>query len=173
MFNKSLIILVILSLQVFAQNINISTGISNDSLLKVSHLIIDSARCRVLVSVDKEGRPHVREMDPFAPDDNMVIWFATNPNTRKVQQIKNNPNVAVFYYATKGLSYVSINGKAELVNDPAEKEKHWKDYWKRYYPDRNKDMILIKVVPERLELVSYKYKIFWKNESFLPQYIEF
>jgi general stress protein 26 len=156
-----------------AQNENITEKISRDSLLKVANIIIDSARCRVLVSVDKEGRPHAREMDPFPPEEGMVIWFGTNPNTRKVQQIKDNPNVAVFYYETKGLSYVSINGKAELVNDPAEKAKHWKDYWKRYYPDRDKDMILIKVVPERLEVVSYKYKIFWQSHSFLPQYMEF
>jgi general stress protein 26 len=168
-----LFVISIPSILIYAQNINITEEISRDSLLKVSHMIIDSARCSVLVSVDNEGRPHAREMDPFAPDDNMIIWFATNPNTRKVQQIRNNPNVAVFYYDTKGLSYVSINGKAELVNDPAEKEKHWKTYWKRYYPDRDKDMILIKVVPERMELISYKYKLFWKNESFMPQYIEF
>lgn len=173
MFNKLLIITVFLSLPVFSQNQNISADISSDSLFKVAHMIIDSARCSVLVSVDEEGRPHAREMDPFDPDENMVIWFATNPNTRKVQQIRNNPNVAVFYYNTKGMSYVSINGKAELVNDPAEKERHWKTYWKRYYPDRDKDMILIKVIPERMELISYKYKLFWKNESFMPQYIEF
>ena len=173
MFNKLLIITVFLSLPVFSQNQNISADISSDSLFKVAHMIIDSARCSVLVSVDEEGRPHAREMDPFDPDENMVIWFATNPNTRKVQQIRNNPNVAVFYYDTKGMSYVSINGKAELVNDPAEKERHWKTYWKRYYPDRDKDMILIKVIPERMELISYKYKLFWKNESFMPQYIEF
>ncbi len=173
MFNKLLIITVFLSLPVFSQNQNISADISSDSLFKVASMIIDSARCSVLVSVDEEGRPHAREMDPFDPDENMVIWFATNPNTRKVQQIRNNPNVAVFYYDTKGMSYVSINGEAELVNDPAEKEKHWKKYWKRYYPDRDKDMILIKVIPERMELISYKYKLFWKNESFMPQYIEF
>jgi general stress protein 26 len=157
----------------FAQNKYLTAELSRDSLLKVANIIIDSARCRVLVSVDKEGKPHVREMDPFSPEEGMVIWLATNPNTRKVEQIKSNPNVAVYYYDTKGMSYVSINGKAQLVNDPVEKEKHWKDYWKSYYPDRDKDMILIKVVPERLELVSYKYKIFWETDSFLPQFIEF
>ena len=168
-----LCVLFLTTISLYAQNKNITEKISRDSLLKVSRIIIDSARCRVLVSVDEEGKPHAREMDPFDPEDGMVIWFGTNPNTRKVKQIKNNPNVAVFYYDTKGMSYVSINGKAELVNDPAEKEKHWKSYWKRYYPDRDKDMILIKVVPERMEVVSYKYKIFWQTESFLPQYIQF
>lgn len=175
--NKILITLIfiisVLTIPLNAQNSDTSNEISRDSLIKAAHLIIDSARCRVLVSVDEKGRPHAREMDPFAPDDDMVIWFATNPDTRKVKQIRNNPEVAVFYYDTKTMSYVSINGKAELVNDAAEKEKHWKSYWKQYYPDRDKDMILIKVVPYRMELISYRYKIFWKNESFMPQYIDF
>ncbi len=156
-----------------AQNKNITGEISRDSMLSVANTIMEGAKCRVLVSVDEDGKPHAREMDPFPPEDGLVIWFATNPKTRKVKQIKNNPNVAVFYYDTKASSYVSINGKAHLVNDPAEKEVHWKEYWKRYYPDREKDMILIKVIPERLELVSYKYKIFWTTDSFLPHYIEF
>jgi general stress protein 26 len=174
---KSLVIflffVIILPASLNAQTDSNAGEISRDSLIKAAHMIIDSARCRVLVSVDEEGRPHAREMDPFAPDKNMIIWFATNPNTRKVKQIKNNPEVAVFFYDTKTMSYVSINGKAELVNDPAEKEKHWKSYWKQYYPDRDKDMILIKVVPYRMELISYRYKIFWKDESFMPQYIDF
>ena len=158
---------------VTAQNTFRSGEISRDSLLKAARLIVDSSRCRVLVSVDEQGKPHIREMDPFSPDDEFVIWFGTSPNSRKVSQIKNNPNVAVYYYDAKTLSYVSINGKAELVNDPEEKAKHWKEYWKVYYPDRDKDMILIKVVPQRLELISYWYKIFWQSDSYLPQFVEF
>lgn len=147
--------------------------ISSDSLLTVSRTIIDSARCKVLVTVDEDGKPHAREMDPFEPDENMVIWFGTNPKTRKVKQIEGNPNVAVFYYDSKGLSYVSINGIAELVDDSKLKEKYWKDYWDRYYADPEKDYILIKVIPERLEVVSYKYNLFWTSESFMPLAVEF
>jgi general stress protein 26 len=152
---------------------NPQTEFSRDSLLHASRTIIDSAKCRVLVTVDENGRPHAREMDPFAPDENMVIWFGTNPKTRKVQQIKSNPNVAVFYYDSKSVSYVSINGTAELVNDPELKKKYWKDYWERYYADPEKEYILIKVVPERLELISYQYNLFWKGDSFMPQAVDF
>lgn len=147
--------------------------VSRDSLLKIAHIIVDSAKCKVLVSVDEDGKPHAREMDPFAPEENWTIWFGTNPNTRKVQQIKNNPNVAVFYYDSKSLSYVSINGTAELLNDQKLKQKYWKDYWDRYYADPEKDYILIKVVPDRLELISYQYQLFWTGDAFMPQVVEF
>lgn len=152
---------------------NVTSGISEDSLLSVARTLIDSAGSKVLVTVDQDGIPHARQMDPFAPDENFTIWFATNPDTRKVKQIKNNPNVAVFYYDPDSHGYVSINGVAELINDSAAKEKYWKGYWKRYYTNPEKDMILIKVEPERMELISYRHGVFWKDSTFMPQYLEF
>ena len=172
--SKFIFFVVFFSSLLLAQNNNSFTAneVSRDSLLKVSHAIIDSARCRVLVTVDEYGKPHAREMDPFIPGDDMVVWLGTSPVTRKVKQIEKNPNVVVFFYDTKGLSYVSIEGKAALINDPALKSKYWKSYWEQYYPDRNKDFILIKVTPVRLELVSYKYKLFWKT-GYKPLSVEF
>jgi general stress protein 26 len=154
-------------------NINLTHDTPRDTLLKIAHAIIDSARCRVLVTVDENGKPHAREMDPFEPEKNMVIWLGTNPHTRKIRQIEKNPNVVMFYYDTKGLGYVSIEGTARLVDDPAEKTRHWKEYWTRYYADRDKDYILIQIIPSRLEVVSYKHKLFWKTDSFLPHSVEF
>ena len=158
---------------VFAQkSVNITTGIDRDSLLTVAKEIIDSAQAKVLISVDEDGIPHARQMDPFAPEEDMVVWLATNPNTRKVMQIKNNPNVAIFYYFPKRHAYVTMNGKAELVNNPEMKNKYWKSYWTRYYPNKEKDMILIKVIPQRLELISIRNKLFWKDNTFMPQFVE-
>jgi general stress protein 26 len=171
----SLLFVLLISSPLLAQDEGVFSkrAVSRDSLLKISRMIIDSARCRVLVTVDENGKPHAREMDPFAPEQDMVIWFGTSPLTRKVTQIEKNPNVAVFYYDSKTLSYVSIEGKAQMVNDSDQKSKHWKDSWKRYYPDREKDFILIKVVPDRLELLSYKYNLLWATESYRPHSLEF
>ncbi len=108
----------------------------------------------------------------FPPEENMVIWLGTSTESRKVKQIKNNPNVMVFYYDTKGRSYVSLAGKARLVNDPEKKARYWKKSWTRYCPDPDKDYILIEVTPERLEICSYKYKLFW-DSSGKPAFVEF
>jgi len=124
--------------------------VSNDSLMIYARAIVDSARCRVLVTVDEEGKPHAREMSPFRPEDNWVIWLGTSPVSRKVKQIEKNPNVVVLYYDTKGLSYVSVSGKAHLINDPDLKNKYWVKGWEQFYPDRDTGYILIKVVPEKL-----------------------
>ncbi|MFC1785517.1 pyridoxamine 5'-phosphate oxidase family protein [Candidatus Neomarinimicrobiota bacterium] len=146
--------------------------ISRDSLLTVAQTIIDSAQCRIFITVDENGKPQARTMSVFPPEENMVIWLGTSTRSRKIKQIKNNPNVMVYYYDTKGLSYVSVAGQACIVNDPEKKAHYWRNGWTRYYPDPEKDYILIKVTPERMEICSFKYKLFWDSEG-QPAFIEF
>jgi general stress protein 26 len=146
--------------------------ISRDSLLIYARMIVDSAECRALMTVDKDGKPRAREMAPFPPEDDWIIWLGTFPTSRKAKQIKNNPNVVVFYYDGDSYSYVAVSGKAQLVNDPNLKEKYWKKGWKVYYPDRDTQYILIKVIPERLEVCSFKYHLLWNPEG-LPASVEF
>jgi len=146
--------------------------VQGDSLLNYARMIIDSSDSRVLITVDETGKPRARTMSPFTPENNWVIWLGTFPTSRKVKQIKNNPNVVVFYYDSKSFSYVNISGTARLVNDPDLKAKYWKEGWKRYYPDRDKDYILVEVNPERLEVCSFKYNLLW-DEDGIPPVVEF
>jgi general stress protein 26 len=134
--------------------------------------IIDSAGCRTLITVDENSKPQARTMSTFTPDENFVIWLGTNPRSRKIQQIRNNPNVMVFYYDTKSWSYVSIAGQASIVNEPEKKSKYWKESWTQFYPDPEEDYTLIQVTPERLEICSFKYKLFWDSTA-KPAYVEF
>ena len=166
------IILIASSLTAQEQQDKVQQEISRDSLLTVARTIIDSARCRTFITVDENGKPQARTMSPFSPEENMVIWLGTNPRSRKVKQIQNNPNVMVFYYDTKGLSYVSVAGQARIVNDPEKKAHYWKKSWIRYYPDPDKDYTLIEVTPERLEICSFKYKLFWDSTG-KPAFVEF
>ena len=147
-------------------------AISRDSLLTIANTIIDSSSCHMLITVDENGKPQARSMSAFPPDENMVIWLGTSTNSRKVKQIKNNPNVMVFYYDTKGYSYVSIAGQARIVNDSEKKAHYWKKNFTRYFPDPTKDYILIEVIPERMEICSHKYKLFW-DSNWRPAFIEF
>ena len=142
--------------------------VSRDSILIYARMIVDSSNSRVFVTVDESGNPRARIMSPFPPEDNWVIWLGTFPTSRKVEQIKKNPNVVVFYYDSKTFSYVNISGTARLVNDPDLKAKYWKEGWKRFYPDRDKDYILVEVTPERLEVCSFKYDLLWDQDGIPP-----
>lgn len=133
-----------------------SQRLSRDTLIATARETIGAARYCALITVDSKGRAHARTMDPFPPDENMLIWFGTNPKSRKVAEIRRNNRVILYYFDREGAAYVTISGIARLVNDPLEKARRWKDEWKAFYPDREKGYLLIAVTPQELEIVSEK-----------------
>ena len=132
---------------------------SKEELLNAARDIIEGAGTCALITSDASGLPSVRVMDPFIPESDFTIWFGTNPKSRKVNQIKNNPKVTLYYLDKNSSGYVVIHGNANLVNDQSEKDKRWKTEWDAFYPNRTDDYQLIKVSPIRIEVISYTHGI--------------
>ena len=145
----------------------------NVQLRKAAREIMTAAGTCALITIDEEGLPRVRAMDAFLPEEDFTVWFGTNPKSRKVSQIKNNPNVCLYYADKDGSGYVTINGTAELVNDDAVKEKRWKEEWQAFYPNKTDDYLLIKVSPKRMEVVSYSRGIVSTSPTWEPPSLTF
>lgn len=128
---------------------------SNTKLIQAAREIMAAAGTCALITLDENDLPRVRVMDPFLPESDFTIWFGTNPQSRKVKQIKNNPNVTLYYLDSDASGYVAVHGTAQLIDDPTEKEKRWKTEWEAFYPDRPEGYLLIKVSPDWMELISY------------------
>ncbi len=150
---------------------------SADSLkiITAARQIMQTVRYCAFITVDSNGVPQARIVDAFAPDSQMVVWVATNPRTRKVEQIRRNPHVTLFYWDPEGVSYVTLIGRATLVTDPAIKAQHWKEDWKDFYSDRwrGDDYLLIRIEPLRLEVVSYEFGILNEPQNWRPPIIYF
>ena len=123
-------------------------------LIEAAKEIMTAAGTCALITIDDEGVPRVRAMDPFAPEEDLTIWFGTNSKSRKVDQIKKDPRVTLYYLDKDASGYVIIHGKSRLVNDPQEKEKRWKAEWEAFYPDKTEDYLLIEVKPIWMEVLS-------------------
>jgi general stress protein 26 len=127
-----------------------------DSVVAAAREIMGMQTYCALVTVDSSGQPHVRTMNPFPPENDMTVWMATNSRSRKVREIRNNPRVCLYYADHKAASgYVAIAGKAMLVDDMSEKLKRKRAYWDQAFPDW-KYLLLVKVIPERLEVLNYR-----------------
>lgn len=138
---------------------------SQANIIAAARDIISSVRFCGLVTEDENGQPDIRTMDPFPPDDNFIVWLGTNPKSRKVNQIKSNPDVVLYYNDPAGNGYVVIHGSAELINNKKEKAKHWKEEWGRFYPDKDSSFLLIKVIPRKLDVINYKKGIYGDPET--------
>ena len=126
------------------------------AVLKAAREVMLKARYCDLVTIGPGGQPQARPVDPFPPEDGLVVWIATNPASRKVREIRDDARVTLMYLDPAGDGYVTLIGKATLVNDPVEKARRWKDDWLAFYKDKNRgdDYLLIRVIPSRVEIVS-------------------
>jgi len=139
-------------------------------VLEVARGVVERAGYCALVSQGPDGRAESRIVDPFPPGADWTVWIATKPVTRKVEQIRKDPRVTLFYWDAGSLAYVTLLGDATLVDDPAEKAKRWKPAWKAFYEDENRgdDYLLIRVVPRRLEVISLAEGMAGDPETWRP-----
>jgi general stress protein 26 len=127
---------------------------SREAVLKAAREIVAAAGICAVITIDETGQPQARAIDIFPPDDQFVVWFATNPASRKVAHLTANPRVTVYCYDPPTTSYATVLGRARLVNDPAEKQKRWKKSFEAFWPDRGLGYLLVEITPTRVEVSS-------------------
>ncbi|OXR47450.1 hypothetical protein B7C42_00575 [Nocardia cerradoensis] len=123
---------------------------------------LERSRIMTLASLGKNGTPHLTAMWYGLVDGE--IWFETKGKSQKAVNLRRDPRVTVLVEA--GDTYdqlrgVSIEGRAEIVEDPEALFKVGVSVWERYtgpYTEELRPMveamlnkrIAIRVVPERV-----------------------
>lgn len=141
---------------------------SRETVLVASRELMEAYPYCALITLDDGGRPTVRTMSPFRPDERFTVWFATHDGSRKAQEIARNPKVTLYYgNHQKAEGYVALHGTASLVTDPAIAKRMHRAYWDQAFPGGS-HLVLIKVVPERLEVISYKHGLNNQGPAWAP-----
>ncbi|MFZ5428974.1 MAG: pyridoxamine 5'-phosphate oxidase family protein [Bacteroidota bacterium] len=154
-------------------NLNAQETAGRATLVEAARDIISRTTYCGLVSVDSSGQPQVRTMNPFPVEDDLVIWFATARESRKVKELKANPKVAVYFADhISAIGYVNISGKAEVIDDKELLIRKKRDYWEGI-PNWQDIFVLIKIVPERLEVINYNHGVNNDPITFKAPAIEF
>jgi len=126
----------------------------------IKKIIIDfvgSYQYSNLITISEDGTPRGRMMAHLPLKDDMIIWYATGSQSRKVAEIKKNPATSVFFYRPTDHSGVSALGKAEIINDDETRKKYWQDEWSAFWKEGPNDpnYCLIKVTPKKIEYLDY------------------
>ncbi|RHW38140.1 general stress protein [Neobacillus notoginsengisoli] len=118
--------------------------------------LIKDVDTAMLTTATEEGlvsRPMKTQEVEFDGD----LWFFTKKETNKYEEILNDQDVNVAY---AGKSYVSVRGKAEIVEDLNKKKELWSKAYEKImqtsYDDP--DVVLIKVKAEAAE--------YWETGNF-------
>ena len=123
--------------------------------------VMKAARYCTLITVDEDGQPQARIVDPLIADSEGAIWIATNPLTRKVKEIEKNPRVALMFFNAAANEYVTVRATAKVVTDPSRKAAHWKPEWNAFYKDQSRgpDFMLFELTPTRFEVSSARHQM--------------
>jgi uncharacterized pyridoxamine 5'-phosphate oxidase family protein len=115
-----------------------------------------------LATVCADNTPRVRPMGMHTFYDGDMYFFTLSP-TRKVAEMKANPQVEAVWTNMKDLSQVRIRGRANIVEDESIQKRFMQDNPKVAQivtPKTEKLFCLYKITPETVEtaegLVPYK-----------------
>jgi general stress protein 26 len=134
-------------------------------LLKESIFKVMGGQVVAAVATIREGKPSVRYMSVIGLED-LTLIGTTRKASRKVEQIKNNPNVALAIWSGKdfGDPYVMIQGKAEIHEDLETKRKYWYPVMEPYFQKpENPDYVIVKFNPNGIEYYHDMKMDVWKG----------
>ncbi|MHC4463511.1 MAG: pyridoxamine 5'-phosphate oxidase family protein [Planctomycetota bacterium] len=117
-----------------------------------------------LSTVDGDGFPQTRVMgnlrnkeqcqiaeELFAGhDEDFLIYMLTGHSSDKMQQIRANSKVSVYFCNSAEFHTLLLAGDVEEIDDPELKKQIWQDEWKIHWPGGPEDpeFILLKLLPE-------------------------
>jgi general stress protein 26 len=147
--------------------------VNRDTVIVAAREIINETHYCALVTIDASGQPQIRTMNPFPMKDEIEIWFATSRDSRKAEEIKNNPKVCVYWADhVNAKGYVNITGTAEVIDDKELLVKMKREYWNGI-PNWQELFVLIKIVPKTIEVINYKHNLNNDPKTFRAPTIEF
>jgi general stress protein 26 len=90
-------------------------------------------------------------------DDKLEIYFASDANAPKVEQVKKNNCASLYYYNEGIMKNMILFGKLEIVTDKTLKDKLWRDDFLQYYKNGKDDEQygVLKFIP-----TGYKYYVY-------------
>ncbi len=130
-------------------------------ILESARALMIADKYAALVTADGDGPPRARTvvtqlgpLDESRPDKGFTVWIMTRRSTRKVEQVRKNPNVTLYYNDDAKESYVTLMGTATIYTNPNDPEarKFYNDEQAKYFwPDLKNEFIMISVTPKWIE----------------------
>ena len=117
----------------------------------------------VFLTTFKGDEERTRQMTNYNQELGNKIWFPTEKDTRKVEDIEKNDEVLVTFPAEKKGEYFEVTGKASLASEKEvlDKWQWWWLYWHpaqkmRFWfpPENDERRVIINIEPTGARLVK-------------------
>lgn len=142
-----------------------------EAIGKLNGLIKDVG-IAMLTTIDGDvlrSRPMQTQQFDFDGD----LWFFTSSATHKAEEIQRENRVNVSYAEPETNTYVSVSGRASIVNDKEKIEELWKPIYEAWFPDGLDDpnLCLLKVSVEQAEYWEASSNAFVQLVGFIRAFV--
>lgn len=122
---------------------------------RLEHLteLIHSIDVAMLTTVDRTGHLHSRPMMTLRKPADGALWFFAQGYSHAVDDVNGHRSVNIAYADPARGRYVSVSGRARVVNDRAKKKQLWERRLEAWLPGGIEDtsIVLLRVEVEEAE----------------------
>ena len=112
-----------------------ATPASTEKKLDQMYGLVDGIEIAMLVTRRMDGHLVSRPMATQVRAAGADLWFVTDGETDKLDELQHDPHVNVSYYRDKTREWVSVSGTARTVTDRARIHELYRPDWKAWFPD--------------------------------------
>jgi general stress protein 26 len=131
----------------------------NQEAIKKMQKLTEEVRICMFCTLTSQDRSQTRPMSTIKADDQGILWFFSSKASHKVDELKQDHDVQLFYSHPGKDSYLTVYGKANVMYDRAKIEELWNPILKAWFPEGKDDpnLCIIRVEPGE----AY----YWDNEQ--------
>lgn len=122
---------------------------NEEAYKKMKELVEDIKTCMFCTQTNQIPF-NTRPMATVEVDEEGNLWFMSNKESNKNEEIKEDDKVQLIYAKGGDSHFLSVAGKAQIVKDQSKIDELWTVFAKAWFPDGKKDpdISLIKIIPE-------------------------
>ncbi len=106
---------------------------SEAEVAKVGDLIKD-IQFAMLTTRTADGTLHSRPMATQQKEFDGTLWFLTGERTHKTDEIAQSPEVNLAYANPEDQAYVSVSGRAVVLDDREKARELWNPFYRAWFP---------------------------------------
>ena len=114
-----------------------SSPLGPDANKKLTELyeLIDQIEVAMFTTRREDGRLVSRAMQTQPPIEGADLWFVTDTDSHKLDELAADPNVNLAYYRDRTREWVSVSGTAAVSQDRRAIHELWKPDWRAWFGD--------------------------------------
>ena len=105
----------------------------NGEIIERSLALVGRSLNCVFANKDENGVIHMRAMMKTSMAGLKEFWFCSNTSSRKINQIRDDPNASLYFMDEMSFEGLFLTGKAEATFDDAKRTEFWQDGMKIYW----------------------------------------